>query len=309
MKKSTLFKFFIALPLAFMVVAAQTDTDAIEKARQAKEAAEKAAAEAAAATEAAIEQAAQKAAAEAREEAKRKKEEDEARKLAEKKAAEEAELDAAAARAAEEAKRKMAAELGLEYEESTNADKQKDLTNETSESEAEAEETVAEEIVAKEPSGYNLGFSGSLGFIQGNFFENIPLGGSIVLSTPWGFDLGGLRLGLSATLGAYPAKHNSGESFTPLAVGVGGNLTLAQFIFTEGHLGLVGDAMGARGFAGVSLERLMNKGLDLPFNVLIGAEGFLSTLMKEGIGSVNNDGTGGSGTYWGGFAFRVDYNL
>ena len=46
MKKSTLFKFFIALPLAFTVIAAQTDTDAIEKARQAKEAAEKAEAEA-----------------------------------------------------------------------------------------------------------------------------------------------------------------------------------------------------------------------------------------------------------------------
>ena len=303
MTMSNLYKTIIALPLVFVLGIAQTETDAIEKARQAKEAAEKAAAEAAAATEAAIEQAAQKAASEARTEAKRKKEEEEARRLAEEKAAEEAELDAAAAKAAEEAKRKMAAELGLEYEEPTNTDKQKELTND------EPEETVAEEVVANESSGYNLGFSGSLGFIQGNFFENIPTGGSLVLTTPWGFDLGGLRLGLSATLGAYPAKHNSGESFTPLALGVGGNLTLAEFIFTEGHLGLVGDAMGARGFAGVSLERLMKKGLDLPFNVLIGAEGFLSTLMKEGVGSVNDDGTGGSGTYWGGFAFRIDYNL
>tara|TARA_Y100001970_G_scaffold268217_1_gene359196 strand:+ start:368 stop:1273 length:906 start_codon:yes stop_codon:yes gene_type:complete len=300
---SNLYKTIIALPLVFVLGIAQTETDAIEKARQAKEAAEKAAAEAAAATEAAIEQAAQRAASEARTEAKRKKEEEEARRLAEEQAAEEAELDAAAAKAAEEAKRKMAAELGLEYEEPTNTDKQKELTND------EPEETVAEEVVANESSGYNLGFSGSLGFIQGNFFENIPTGGSLVLTTPWGFDLGGLRLGLSATLGAYPAKHNSGESFTPLALGVGGNLTLAEFIFTEGHLGLVGDAMGARGFAGVSLERLMKKGLDLPFNVLIGAEGFLSTLMKEGVGSVNDDGTGGSGTYWGGFAFRIDYNL
>ncbi len=303
MTMSNLYKTIIALPLVFVLGIAQTETDAIEKARQAKEAAEKAAAEAAAATEAAIEQAAQRAASEARTEAKRKKEEEEARRLAEEQAAEEAELDAAAAKAAEEAKRKMAAELGLEYEEPTNTDKQKELTND------EPEETVAEEVVANESSGYNLGFSGSLGFIQGNFFENIPTGGSLVLTTPWGFDLGGLRLGLSATLGAYPAKHNSGESFTPLALGVGGNLTLAEFIFTEGHLGLVGDAMGARGFAGVSLERLMKKGLDLPFNVLIGAEGFLSTLMKEGVGSVNDDGTGGSGTYWGGFAFRIDYNL
>ena len=305
MKKSTLFKFFIALPLAFTVIAAQTDTDAIEKARQAKEAAEKAAAEAAAATEAAIEQAAQKAAAEAREEAKRKKEEDEARKIAEQKAREEAELDAAAARAAEEAKRKMAAELGLEYE----GEKQGDVdsgeadqsTNQDSEKVDEA--VSAESVEAKEFSGYNLGFSGSLGLVQGDFFESIPAGGSIVLSTPWGFDLGGLRLGLSATLGAYPAKHNTGESLTPIALGVGGNLTLAKLIFTEGHVGLVGDAMGARGFAGVSLERIA-KNVSLPFNLLIGAEGFLSTTMKEGLGSGE-----GSGTYWGGLAFRIDYNL
>ena len=310
MKKSTIFKFFITMLLAFTAIDAQTDTDAIEKARQAKEAAEKAAAEAAAATEAAIEQAAQKAAAEAREEAKRKKEEDEARKIAEQKAREEAELDAAAARAAEEAKRKMAAELGLEYEEDnakeSDSSSPSQPTAETSEIAGDA--NSADEVVAKELSGYNLGVSGSLGFIQGDFFDNIPTGGSVVISTPWGFDLGGLRLGLSATLGAYPAKHNTGESFTPLAIGVGGNLTLGKLLFTEGHVGRVGDAMGLRGFAGVSLERIA-KNVDLPFNLLIGAEGFVSTTMKEGLGSVNDDGTGGSGTYWGGLAFRIDYNL
>ena len=297
-KKSTIFKFFIALPLAFTVIAAQTDTDAIEKARQAKEAAEKAAAEAAAATEAAIEQAAQKAAAEAREEAKRKKEEDEARKIAEQKAAEEAELDAAAARAAEEAKRKMAAELGLEYEENE-AEVDKSKLDSPSVSEKADDLVAAEEVVAKEAgSGYNLGFSGSFGFIQGDFFENIPVGGSLVISTPWGLDFGGAKLGLSATVGAYPAKHNSGESFTPLALGVGGNLTLGKLIFAEGHVGTVGDAAGARGFAGVSLEKMMKKGLNLPFNVLVGAEGFLSS-----------DLYGGSGTYWGGLAFRLDLGL
>ena len=310
MKKSTIFKFFIALPLAFTVIAAQTDTDAIERARQAKEAAEKAAAEAAAATEAAIEQAAQKAAAEAREEAKRKKEEDEARKIAEQKAAEEAELDAAAAKAAEEAKRKMAAELGLEYEgdEPKEGGDSEPVQASSETTEVDDATNDVDEVVAKESSGYNLGISGSLGFIQGDFFDNIPTGGSIVLSTPWGFDLGGLRLGLSATVGAYPAKHNTGKSFTPLAIGVGGNLTLAKLVFTEGHIGRVGDAMGARGFAGVSLERFA-KNVDLPFNLLIGAEGFLSTLMKEGVGTLNDDGTGGSSTYWGGLAFRIDYNL
>jgi hypothetical protein len=189
-------------------------------------------------------------------------------------------------------------------------------TEETESTEDAAEEVEiaeeadeVEELAVKESSGYNIGFSGSLGFIQGNFFDNIPTGGSLVISTPWGFDVAGIRFGLSGTVGAYPATHNSGESFTPIAVGLGGNLTLAKMIFVEGHLGKIGDAMGARGFAGISLERLMKKGLNLPFNILVGGEGFLSMLMKEGIGSLNEDGTGGSASYWGGLAFRLDYSL
>ena len=87
-----------------------------------------------------------------------------------------------------------------------------------------------------------------------------------------------------------------------MAFGVGGNLTLAKIVFAEGHVGLVGEAMGTRGFAGVSLEQLMKKGLDLPFNVLVGAEGFLSTQLAT-------IGGNGSGTYWGGLAFRIDYSL
>ena len=55
MKKNILIKTTILLSLCFTVALGQEQTDAIEKARQAKEAAEKAAAEAAAATEAAIE--------------------------------------------------------------------------------------------------------------------------------------------------------------------------------------------------------------------------------------------------------------
>ena len=68
MTKSILNKFLAAMLLTSSIVLAQDeqDVDAIEKARQAKEAAEKAAAEASAATEAAIEAAAQKAAKEAR---------------------------------------------------------------------------------------------------------------------------------------------------------------------------------------------------------------------------------------------------
>ena len=96
MTKGYLLKTIFSLSMLCTVVVAQEQVDAIEKARQAKEAADKAAAEAAAATSAAIEAAASKAAKEARSEAKRKKEEEEARKVAEAQAAEEAELDAAA---------------------------------------------------------------------------------------------------------------------------------------------------------------------------------------------------------------------
>ena len=302
---------YIILPFAFLFTLSfaqsETDVDPIEKARQAKEAADKAAAEAESLKEAAVEAAAQKAAKEAREAAKQKKEEEEARKLAEKEAAEEAELDAAAQAAAEEAKRKMAAELGLELDEDGGSTADADTTG--SDDTSLASDTMAteeEHYVSGGGSGYNIGVSGSLGFIQGSFFENIPTGGSLVITTPWGFDLGGIRFGLSATIGAYPAKHNTGVTFTPLAVGVGGNLTLAKLVFSEGHVGLVGDAMGGRGFAGVSLEYLMKKGLNLPFNVLVGGEGFFSTKLKEGIGAEAPDG---SATYWGGFAFRLDYNF
>jgi len=287
----------LVLPLLFINLNAQEQVDALEAARLAKSAAEKAQAEAEAATEAAISAAADKAAAKAREDAMQAKKDAEAKRLADAKAAEEAELDAVAKTAAEEARKKIAQELGLDEGTSEEETESTEVSTEVAEEEGE-EGALTDELVVKEPLGYNIGFSGSMGFIQGGFFDNIPVGGSLVISTPWGFDVSGIRFGLSATVGAYPAKHNSGEEFTPLAMGVGGNLTLAKFVFAEGHVGLVGEAPGARAFAGVSLERLMNKGLNMPFNVLIGGEGFMSTKLRYD-----------SATYWGGFAVRLDYSL
>ena len=293
MTNNILFKFFIAIIFAFSSIQAQDeqDVDAIEKARQAKEAAEKAAAEASAATEAAIEAAAQKAAKEARVEAKRKKEEEEARKLAEAKAAEEAELDAAATAAAEEAKRKMAEELGLEYESPEETVAETDTTI--------ADTTASEGFVAKEPLGINVGVTGSVGFINGEYLTNTPTGGSVVITTPFGFKLGAFDFQVSVALGSYFGESSNG-TFSPFVAGVGGNLTLAQFIFYEGHVGLVGAGLGGRGFGGVSLERLMKKGLNLPFNVLIGGEGFLSTQPDENAEEAS---------YWGGLGVRLDYNF
>ena len=296
MTKSILTKFLAAMLLTSSMVLAQNegDVDAIEKARQAKEAAEKAAAEASAATEAAIEAAAQKAAKGAREDAKRKKEEEEARKIAEAKAAEEAELDAAASAAAEEAKRKMAEELGLEYE---------SPETELAEGDTTVSDSTAEEFVAKEPLGINVGLAASVGLLSGETFTNIPTGATLVLTTPFGFKVGPfdytVSLGLGSYTGNFEKKDEPDVNFNPMFIGLGGNLTLAGFVFAEGHVGVVGEGTGFRGFAGITLERLMKKGLNLPVNLLIGSEAFYSTDMA-GVGNASG---------WASAGVRLDYNF
>ncbi len=292
MTKNILTKFLTATLFITSIGLAQDeqDVDAIEKARQAKEAAEKAAAEASAATEAAIEAAAQKAAKEARKDAKRKKEEEEARKLAEAKAAEEAELDAAATAAAEEAKRKMAEELGLDYE---------SPASESADSVTTVSDTTTEEFVAKEPIGLNVGFTGSVGFVNGAYITNTPVGGSLVVTTPVGFKAGPLNLTLSLVVGSYNGEGDS-EPLSALLYGVGANATLAEFLFSETHVGNIGSGLGVRNFTGVSLERLLKKGLNLPVNVLVGGEGFLATKA---------DDVSENSTYWGGLGVRLDYSF
>ena len=294
MTKGYLIKLVVSLTMMLTALTAQENVDAIEKARQAKEAADKAAAEAAAATSAAIEAAAAKAAKEAREEAKRKKEEEEARKIAEAKAAEEAELDAAAAAAAEEAKRKMAAELGLEVDD-------------PEVEEAVAESTVGEEateevdeVVAKEASGWGLGLTGSVGMINGEYILNTPVGGSLIITTPYGLKLGALELEVSLAAGSYSGETPNSPDYTPTFFGVGGNLILADFLFYEGHVGMVGAGPGGRGFGGVTLERLLKRSMNLPFNLLLGAEGFLSTQLED-----ERD----EASYWGGLGARLDIDF
>ena len=299
MTKDIFFKSLITMLItaSFAFSQDEQDVDAIEKARQAKEAAEKAAAEASAATEAAIEAAAQKAAKEAREDAKRKKEEEEARKLAEAKAAEEAELDAAATAAAEEAKRKMAEELGLEYESPS------DKTDDTDDTETTVSDSTAEEFVAKEPLGFNVGLAASIGLLKGESFSGgLPIGATVIITTPLGFKVGPFDYTVSLGLGNYLASSEEdgvSNEFNPSYVGLGGNLTLAKFIFAEGHIGLVGEGSGFRGFAGITLERLMKKGLNLPVNFLVGSEAFYSTDMA-GVGNASG---------WAALGVRLDYNF
>ena len=231
MTKGYLLKTIFSLSMLCTVVVAQEQVDAIEKARQAKEAADKAAAEAAAATSAAIEAAAAKAAKEARSEAKRKKEEEEARKIAEAQAAEEAELDAAASAATEEAKRKMAAELGLEIDSPEVEEAVSEETTTTDE---------AEEVVAKEALGWNIGAAASVGLLSGETFTNVPTGGTIVITTPYGFKLGPFDYTVSIGFGGYSGNFEPEDenlpttNFDPSFAGIGGNLTVAEFIFAEG---------------------------------------------------------------------------
>ena len=290
MTKGNLIKTILSVTMLCTVVAAQEQVDAIEKARQAKEAADKAAAEAAAATSAAIEAAAAKAAKEARSEAKRKKEEEEARKVAEAQAAEEAELDAAASAASEEARRKMAAELGLEIDDPK--------VEETVIDETTISEEEAEEVVAKEALGWNIGAAASVGLLKGKTFTEVPTGGTVVITTPFGFKLGPLDYTVSIGFGSYSGE-NEGLAFDPAFVGVGGNLTLMDFIFAEGHVGSVGEGTGIRGFAGVTLERLMKNSLNLPVNILLGSEIFYSTDMA-GVGNPSG---------WAALGLRLDYGF
>ena len=297
MSMNILKRSLLIISLIVSSLSAQDKVDAIEAARQAKAAAEKAAADAEAATDAAIEQAAQNAAQGARNKIKQAKLDEEARKVAEAAAKEEAELDAAASAAAEEAKKRMAEELGLEYEPPVSEDLVEEAVAEDS--------TVVEEVVAKEASGFSVGISPSLGVISGESFTSIPIGATLVLTTPYSIDLGPLKYTVSLALGGYAGKYDSGEvgsivdNFNPIVAALGGNLNLFDLVFAEGHVGMVGKGQGFRGFAGVSMERILKKGLDLPFNLLVGSELF-----------VTNDISGaGNSSGWVSLGARLDFDI
>ena len=302
----------LVLPLLFINLNAQEEVDALEAARLAKSALEKAQADADAATEAAIQSAAENAAAQARENAVQAKKDAEAKKLADaeaaeakrladENAAEEAELDALAKAAGDEARRKISQELGLD----DGSSEEEATTEETESTEAAGEEVeiaeetdAVEELAVKEELGFSIGLAPSIGLVKGATFTNVPMGATLVITTPYGFKLGPLDFILSAAVGGYQGEH-AGDVFNPTVMGVGGNLTLANFVFAEGHAGIVGEGIGIRGFAGVSLEYLMKKGLGLPVNILVGGEGFISTDMA---GAGNASG-------WGGLGVRLDYDF
>jgi len=184
-------------------------------------------------------------------------------------------------------------EAATEEVENTEATEEVEVAEETDEEAAEVEE-----LVVKEKLGFSFGLAPSIGLVKGATFTNVPMGATLVITTPYGFKLGPLDFTISAAFGGYQGEFE-GSAFNPSVMGVGGNLTLANFVFAEGHAGIVGDGTGIRGFAGVSLEYLMKKGLNLPVNILVGGEGFISTDMA---GAGNASG-------WGGLGVRLDYDF
>ena len=163
--------------------------------------------------------------------------------------------------------------------------------------------------------GWNIGAAPSVGYFSGATFTNIPTGATMVINTPYGFILGPFDFNVSAAFGRYSGSYDSAvdgllneehfiDEFNPTLKGVGGNLTFnVPFIpfdvFGEGHVGTVGAGSGVRGFGGVSLASLMKKRLNLPLNVLVGGEVFISSDMR---GAGNPSG-------WLSIGLRVDYSF
>ena len=158
-------------------------------------------------------------------------------------------------------------------------------------------------INAKQKVRINIGLTSSIGFFNGEYIVNTPVGGSLVINTPLGFSLdgeNGLTFSFSAVIGSYNGKVGKDEPLNALLYGVGGNATLFKMVFSETHVSQIGSGLGLRNFSGVSLERIMKKGLNLPVNVLIGGEGFLATKADD-----NSENS----TYWGGLGVRLDYSF
>ena len=107
-------------------------------------------------------------------------------------------------------------------------------------------------FVAKEKLGFNLGVALSAGLLSGETFTNVPTGGTVIITTPVGFKVGPFDYTVSLGLGSYTGNYEPEDpneatlDFNPTFLGLGGNLTVAEFIFSEGHVGLVGEGTGFR---------------------------------------------------------------
>jgi len=148
-------------------------------------------------------------------------------------------------------------------------------------------------------NGFSVGVGPSIGIVSGVTFTSIPVGATVVLTTPYGFKLGPIDYAVSLAFGGYSGKYQSVkwvDEYNPSLIGFGGNLLVARFITAEFHAGILGQGFGYRGFSGLSLERFTK---NLPINLLVGSELFYSTDMA---GAGNPSG-------WMSITARVDYPI
>ena len=98
---------------------------------------------------------------------------------------------------------KMAEELGLEYE-----SPEEDIAD----SDTTASDAATEEFVAKEPLGINVGLASSVGLIKGESFSGgLPVGATVVLTTPLGFKVGPFDYTVSLGVGNYLASSENAD--------------------------------------------------------------------------------------------------
>ena len=72
---------------------------------------------------------------------------------------------------------------------------------------------------------------------------------------------------------------------------------------------MVGAGPGVRNYSGISLERIMKKGLNLPVNILVGGEGFITTNASDTPCPGCADPEADIMSYWGGLGVRLDYSF
>ena len=151
------------------------------------------------------------------------------------------------------------------------------------------------------------------GIIKGAAFSSIPAGYSFNIITPYGFDIGPFRYNISFAFGKFEseyhkiAKDNVGLiindstiAISPIYIGIGGDLNFLGSIYSEGHIGIVGEGPGFRGFLGYNLGNLGTKlGNDLDLNLMIGSEFYISSKIVSD----------GPPSYWATFSLRGLYSF
>ena len=100
--------------------------------------------------------------------------------------------------------------------------------------------------MVKEKSGFSFGIAPSFGAVSGATFTSIPVGATVVLTTPVGFKLGPFDYTISLAFGGYTGEYDSEKdddwvdygtghyitTFDPTVIAIGGNLTFAKLVFT-----------------------------------------------------------------------------